>query len=66
MVGKKSRFDRYVVKPNITLKNKLTGELIQGDIVNEEDIDGHFYYVLRNHRGTHKYVKEAFTILHSR
>lgn len=66
MVGKRSRFNYYAVKRNVTLKNKLTGELIQGDVVNEEDIDGRFFYVLRNHRGTYKYVKEAFTLLHPR
>lgn len=54
---------KYNVKQNVTLKNRLNGETFFGDIINEEDIDGKSFFVIRNLRGSVvKLTREAYYI----
>ena len=39
--------NQYAVKTNVTLQNRLNNELITGDLVNEDEIDGKKFFVLR-------------------
>jgi hypothetical protein len=54
---------KYNIKPDVKLKNRLNGEFVQGDLINEEEIEGKSYFVLRNSRGSIvKLTKEAFSL----
>lgn len=53
--------DRFVIKPNVTLFNRLTHEIITGDLINEDEIEGHKFYVLKVGQRVLKLSKEAFT-----
>ena len=37
----------YIVKPNVTLVNRFNNERIDGDLINEEEIEGKPFYVIR-------------------
>ena len=55
---------QYVIKPNAKLKNKFNSEIITGDIINEEEIEGKYYFVVRNEkRNIVKLTKEAYTVI---
>jgi len=55
---------KYNVRPNVKLKNKFNNEIVTGDIINEEEIEGKYYFVLRNEKGNVvKLTKEAYTII---
>ena len=55
---------QYVIKPNVKLKNKFNSEIITGDIINEEEIEGKYYFVVRNEkRNIVKLTKEAYTVI---
>lgn len=55
---------KYNIKPNIKLKNKFNSEIIIGDIINEEEIEGKLYFVMKNQKGNIiKLTKEAYTII---
>lgn len=51
---------------SVKLRNKFNNETINGLLVNEEDIDGQKYFVIRFDNGnTNKFNKEAFLIVGS-
>jgi len=55
---------KYNIKPNIKLKNKFNSEIIIGDVINEEEIEGKIYFVMKNQKGNIiKLTKEAYTII---
>lgn len=62
MVGQKYAFN---YKPrSVKIKNKLNGDVIEGTLVNEENIDGKNYFVLRFLNGAvNKFNKEAYSIV---
>ena len=62
MVGQKYAFN---FKPrSVKIKNKLNGDVIEGTLVNEENIDGKNYFVLRFLNGAvNKFNKEAYSIV---
>ena len=64
MVGQKYAFN---FKPrSVKIKNKLNGDVIEGTLVNEENIDGKNYFVLRFLNGAvNKFNKEAYSIVGS-
>lgn len=66
MDGKKLRYNRrpvYKVRPDVKFKNKLNGETVIGDLINEEEIEGKLFYVIRNNRGSViKLTREAYYI----
>ena len=54
----------YNTKLNVKLKNKFNSEILTGDIINEEEIEGKYYFVVRNEKGNIvKLTKEAYTVL---
>ena len=55
---------RYQPKINVRLRNRINNEIVVGDLINEEFIDGKAYYVMRVARGVIKLAKEAFTVTH--
>lgn len=54
--------NQYKTKPNITLKNRLNNQLIVGDIINEEEIDGKQFWVIKSNNRTLKLAKDAYTM----
>lgn len=62
MVGQK-----YALKfkpRSVRIKNKLNGDVIEGILVNEENIDGKNYFVLRFLNGAvNKFNKEAYSVV---
>ena len=65
MDGKKylRRRPSYNVRPNVQFKNKLNGDTLVGDLINEEEIDGKPFFVVRDKRGVViKLTREAFYI----
>lgn len=63
-----NKFVRNTFKPRtIRIKNRISGEVIEGLLVNEESIDGANFFVIKFLNGsTNKFNKEAFTTLSSR
>jgi hypothetical protein len=60
---KKPKRPQYNIKRGIKFKNRLNGESITGDLINEEDIEGKSYFVIRNDKGSVvKLTKEAYSI----
>lgn len=55
------RKNQFVVKPNFVLFNRLNNEQITGDLVNEDEIDGKQFYVLRVGPRYLKLAKDAYT-----
>lgn len=54
---------KYNVRKDVKLKNRYNGDIISGDIINEEDIDGKSFFVLRNQRGSViKLTREAYYV----
>lgn len=48
----------------VKLKNKLNGDTVEGLLVNEEDIDGRKYFVVKFLNGSvNKFNKEAFSLI---
>jgi hypothetical protein len=56
--------NQYPVKPNVTLQNRLNNETITGDLVNEDEIDGKKFFVLRAGRPPRlmKLAKDAYIL----
>lgn len=55
---------KYNVKPNVKIKNRLNGDIIFGDLINEEEIEGKGFFVLRKDRGhVIKLSKEAYSLV---
>lgn len=55
---------KMLVKPNVKFRNKINNEIVLGDLVNEEYIDGKMYFVVRNQRGSLvKFSKDAYNIV---
>ncbi len=52
----------YVVKEKITLVNRLNNEQVLCDIINEEEIEGKRFYIVKTKNRVLKLSKEAFTI----
>lgn len=55
----------YKVKPNISFKNNITKEITVGDIVNEEDIEGKRFYIVKIGPRYLKFSKEGYSIVKS-
>lgn len=51
---------KFVVKPNYTLYNRLTNEQLVGDLINEDEIEGKKFYVLRVGQRILKLAKDAY------
>lgn len=54
---------KYFVKRDVRLKNRYNGDVVLGDIINEEEIEGKSFYVLRNQKGSVvKLTREAYYV----
>ena len=55
----------YQIKTNVTLKNKVSGTTVRGDIIKEESIDGQSFYVMKVPPRTVplRYYKDAWSIV---
>lgn len=63
-IMKKPKRPQYYIRRDIKIKNRLNGEIISGDLINEEDIDGKSYFVVRNDKGSIvKLTKEAYSLI---
>ena len=52
---------------SIRIKNRVSGDVLEGTLVNEENIDGKNFFVIRFINGAvNKFNKEAYTVLSSR
>ncbi len=56
-----NRKPQFVVKPNVTLYNRVNSDHITGDLVNEDEIEGKQFYVLRVGPRLMKFAKDAYT-----
>jgi len=52
----------YTVRPNVKFKNRMNEISYVGDIINEEEIEGKGYYVVKINGRVQKLAKEAFII----
>ena len=52
---------QFVTKPNFILFNRMNSEQIVGDLINEDEIEGKHFYVLRVGQRTLKLAKDAYT-----
>ena len=57
--GTKSQF---VVKKNVTLFNRLNNESVTGDLINEDEIEGKKFFVMRVGPRVMKLAKDAYNI----
>lgn len=55
---------KFIVKPNVTFINRYNNEVVIGDIINEDDIEGKKFYVVKTTHSARvlKLAKDAFTI----
>lgn len=56
--------NKFIVKPNVTFINRYNNEVVIGDIINEDDIEGKKFYVVKTTHSARvlKLAKDAFTI----
>lgn len=63
MDGMKPQRKKYSIKHDVKLKNRYNGDIVLGDIINEEEIEGKAFYVLRNQKGSVvKLTREAYYV----
>jgi hypothetical protein len=55
------RQNKFNTKPNFTLYNRLNNEQIAGDLVNEDEIEGKQFYVMRVGTRLLKLAKDAYS-----
>lgn len=55
------RGQKFVEKKNVILFNRMNREQVVGDLINEDEIDGKGFFVMRVNGRVMKYSKEAFT-----
>lgn len=53
--------NQFVVKRNFTLFNQLNNESVTGDLINEDEIEGRKFYVMRIGPRVMKFAKDAYT-----
>ena len=58
-----SRRRTYTVRPNLYFKNRMNEGSYFGDLIDEEEIDGKTYYVVKINGKVQKLSKEAFVIV---
>lgn len=53
----------YKIKPNTNFKNNITKEVHTGDIINEEEIEGKRFYIVKIGPRVLKFSKEGYSIV---
>ena len=51
----------FVTKPNYTLYNHLNNEPMTGDLINEDEIEGKKFYVMRINGRVLKLAKDSYS-----
>jgi hypothetical protein len=54
---------QYKIKPKVTLKSRLNNQIVEGDIIAEEEIDGEAFWIMRTHNRVLKLAKSAYTVV---
>jgi len=56
--------NKFIPKLNVTFVNRFNNEVVVGDIINEDDIEGKKFFVVKTARSARvlKLAKDAFTI----
>ena len=57
--------NHFAVKKNVTLFNRLNNEELTGDLVNEDEIEGKKFYVMKVGPRFMKLAKDAYTFKRS-
>lgn len=52
----------YATKKDVVLVNRVTNEVITGDIINEDEIEGRFFFVIKSGGRVIKVAKDAYNI----
>lgn len=52
---------QFVTKPNFSLFNRFNNEQVTGDLINEDEIEGKKFYVMRVGQRVLKLAKEAYS-----
>lgn len=60
------RKNTYKLKPNVKLRNKFNNEVVAGDVVNEEEIEGKLFWVIKQNARMLKLAKEAYVLQNGR
>jgi hypothetical protein len=55
------RQNKFTAKPNFTLYNRINNEQIAGDLINEDEIEGKQFYVMRVGTRLLKLAKDAYS-----
>jgi putative ribosome biogenesis GTPase RsgA len=63
VLTRNSRRPSYEVRRNLYFKNKVNDNSYTGDLVNEEDIEGKRFYIVKVNNRTLKLAKEFYTIV---
>ena len=61
--SKQRRRPQYEIKRDVYFKNKVNDMNYIGDLINEEDIEGKKYYVVRKSGRVIKLAKEFYSIV---
>ena len=56
------RKPQYKIRENVVLKNIFNTGDIAGDIIDEQEIEGRSFYVVRSNNRVYKVAKEAYTV----
>lgn len=56
----------YKPKSNVKLRNKFNNEIVAGDVVNEEEIEGKLFWVIKQNARVMKLAKEAYVLQNGR
>lgn len=57
------RKSRYEIKKDVYFKNRINDSSYVGDLINEEEIEGKRYYVVKKSGRVVKLAKEFYTIV---
>jgi hypothetical protein len=53
--------NKFQIKPNFTLYNRLNNEQVTGSLINEDEIEGKKFYVMQVGARTLKLAKDAYS-----
>jgi len=53
---------QYTIKRNATLRNRINNDLYYGDVINEENIDGKVFFVVRKEGKVFKLNKDSYVV----
>lgn len=53
---------QYAIKRNAVLRNRMNNDLYYGDVINEENIDGKVFFVVRKEGKVFKLNKDSYVV----